>query len=214
MRSAPMVCAAVGMVVVCVVAVARGSDRARGPATASAAAVDPLTKPGALCATAPIPKPKSRRRDQERIPDLQEAARRNLSRSEYGGVWVAQPSGRITLGVAGGLCAAISPNLIYRARLSLQEAGLEGRAAAVQVERSLHSMYRLRRRLAGPLAEANDGARVSINAGVSPSRNAIVIEAPTRGYLTVRQERFLKRIVRKYGDRLHLGRRRGPLQLL
>jgi hypothetical protein len=138
---------------------------------------------------------------QARAPRLADRAAADLG-DQFGGVWIDVTGGdRIKIGVAGKAFT----DAAVGARRAAEAVGLTEGYDLVPVRHSLAALESANDWLSAEIAKANEGASVTLTAGLRTDRNALELRAPTEGSLTTAQRDLMTAARVQLGDMIVIG---------
>lgn len=151
-----------------------------------------------------VPQAERELRNQRRLPALVSAGRDLLGR-DYGGVWVAARTRRITLGVLAAN-GRLAPAARQRAQDAVRLAGLEDAARIVATRHSEAELLALQRRLEAQFAIVNRGARIPVEVSADLAASKVSVSAPSTGRTTRAQARTLDSAIKAHASLVHVTR--------
>ncbi len=133
-------------------------------------------------------------------PDLAEQLESSLA-DRYGGVWIDErDADRVKIGIASRIDARTAEIV----RSAAAAVGLTEGYDLVTVPRSMPELAKANDWLADEMARTDEGAKVSMSAGIRTDLNAVELQVPTRDRLTSAQLDLVKRAADTLGAALLL----------
>lgn len=138
---------------------------------------------------------------QAHAPRLADRAAIDLG-DQFGGVWIDVAGGdRIKVGVAG----EVGTDTVAVVQRAAEAGGLTEGYDLTPVRYSLATLKHANDWLAVQIAKANQGAPVSLTAGLRTDRNALELQAPTEKGLTAAQRDLITSAQARFGDMIVIG---------